>query len=70
VSDTAPAADGDATPAELAQAVDAALDACDAALDAGDIPAAKALLTAAEETSDSLLEALGVPDVVDVNEGP
>jgi hypothetical protein len=50
------------TTVELAQAIDASLDAVDQALDAGDIPTAQALVTAAGETSDSLLAALGAPE--------
>ena len=65
MTDTGPEAepaDVESTPLELAQAIDATLDAADAAFDAGDIASAEALVTAAEETSDSLLEALGAPE--------
>lgn len=52
----------------LAQALDATIDAACGALDAGDVGSAQLLLTAADATSDALLEALGVPDADDATE--
>jgi hypothetical protein len=54
--------DPDESVAMLAQAIDATLDACQAACAGGDMPSCIALLTAAEATSDALLEALGLAD--------
>ena len=50
------------TPLELAQALDAAIDAADAALDSGDTADAAALLDGLAVTSDALLAALGAPE--------
>ncbi len=47
---------------ELAQAVDAAIDAVGDALDTGNVGQAVALVDAADAVSDALLDALGVPD--------
>lgn len=54
--------DSDVSPADLAQSIDALIDAIDVALDGGDIKGAQDLVTAADSTSDDLLEMLGVPD--------
>lgn len=53
------------SPLDLAVAVDSVLDAVQTAFSSGDIAGAQALVTAAEETTDSLLEALGSPEAED-----
>jgi hypothetical protein len=65
MSDTGPTVDPDENVASLAVAIDAVLDEVQDALVAGDVPTATALVTAAEATSDALLEALGIPDADD-----
>lgn len=59
--------DTDDDPGALAQAVDAAIDSAQVALAAGNPDQAAALLTAAEQTSDQLLEVLGVTDADEPN---
>lgn len=54
--------DPDENPVELAEALDAVIDAASAALDAGDTEQASNLLDAAEVTSDALLMLLGGAD--------
>lgn len=61
-----PQDDADDSIPELAQAVDAAIDAIGCALDEGNIGQAQALQTAAETVSDALLDAIGVPDADDM----
>ncbi len=63
--DLEPAVDPDSDPAALAAAIDVVLDEAQEALASGDAASAGALLTAAEATSDALLDALAVPDVDD-----
>jgi hypothetical protein len=50
------------TTAELAQALDVTIEEAQEEMDAGNFEAADALLTAASETSDSLLDSMGVED--------
>lgn len=50
---------------DLAMAVDASIDAIGDALAEGDVGQAQALQTAADATSDALLDALGLPDADD-----
>lgn len=57
--------DADETVGGLAAALDATIDAVGETLDDGNVEQAQALLTAADVTSDALLEALGVPDADD-----
>lgn len=57
--------DPDENVGSLAAAIDAVLDEVQDALAAGDIPTAVALVTAAEATSDALLDLLGIPDADD-----
>lgn len=62
--------DLDGDPRALAAAVDAALDAVQEAFASGNGDQAAALLTAAEETVDALLEVLGVADADEMAEEP
>jgi hypothetical protein len=59
---TEPAGDFDDNVGALAQAVDEALDACATAWADGRMDTAKALLTSAMATVDTLLEAMGLDD--------
>jgi HK97 family phage prohead protease len=54
--------DDEPSEAELAQALDAVIDAIQVALEAGDTKGALDLAVAADSTSDDLLEAVGAPD--------
>jgi hypothetical protein len=63
MSDMQPDPDDD--PGQLAMALDAAIDAAQDALSEGNADQAAAILTAAEVTSDALLEMLGLPDADD-----
>lgn len=62
--------DPDASPPDLALALDAVLDEVVEALGTGDVEQATQLVTAAEATSDALLEALGVPPSADPDDAP
>lgn len=57
--------DPDESPVELAEALDAVIDAASTALDEGNVDQASSLLDAAEVTSDALLELLGGSDADD-----
>ena len=61
MTDTAP--DPEPSALDLAQALDVVVDNAINALDSGDLPTATALLDSASATSDSLLDALGSPEV-------